>query len=94
MPYASKPLTPGASPWHAFGAELRRARLAADISQARLGDMITYSPSLIGRIEKAERRPSAEFVRRAEAVLDTGGALTRARDKAIAEDIGLGESGN
>ncbi|MEU8264000.1 helix-turn-helix transcriptional regulator [Micromonospora sp. NPDC048999] len=62
---------------HYFGAELRRLRERANLSQARLGAMIRYSADLVRRVETADRFPSQEFVDACDKALAAGGALTR-----------------
>jgi transcriptional regulator with XRE-family HTH domain len=44
-----------------FGAELRRTRVAAGMSQDQLGRALSFSGDLIGKIETCERAPSSEF---------------------------------
>jgi transcriptional regulator with XRE-family HTH domain len=49
------------SPMAFFGAELRRTRVAAGMSQDQLGRALSFSGDLIGKIETCERAPSSEF---------------------------------
>jgi transcriptional regulator with XRE-family HTH domain len=49
-----------------FGAELRRARLAAGMSQEQLGHALSYSGDLIGKVEISERVPTPEFAGRCD----------------------------
>ncbi|MGI5454401.1 helix-turn-helix domain-containing protein [Streptomyces sp. CA-249302] len=70
-------LDPGASPLDYYGYELRRYREAASLTQRQLGDILNYTGSLIGQIETARKLPTLEFSERADAALDTGGALSR-----------------
>ena len=44
-------LTPGASPTHFFGSEVRRAREAAGMPQAELGALVPCDKSVVSRIE-------------------------------------------
>jgi transcriptional regulator with XRE-family HTH domain len=44
-----------------FGAELRRARVAAGMSQDQLGRTLSFSGDLVGKIETCERSPAPEF---------------------------------
>jgi DNA-binding XRE family transcriptional regulator len=44
-----------------FGAELRRVRVAAGMSQEQLGRELNFSGDLIGKIETSDRAPSPEF---------------------------------
>jgi transcriptional regulator with XRE-family HTH domain len=60
-----------------FGAELRRLRTAAGMSQEELGQQISYSGSLVGMVETARRAPTRDFAERCDAALETGGALAR-----------------
>ncbi|GGK36433.1 hypothetical protein GCM10010124_31350 [Pilimelia terevasa] len=68
-------LTPSASTLHYFGAELRRLRTAAGLSQAELGRKIRYTADTVRRCETAERVPSDRFVTDCDTVLGAGGAL-------------------
>jgi transcriptional regulator with XRE-family HTH domain len=72
---APRELTPYRSPAHYFGAELRRLRMAAGLSQNRLGHEINYSGALIGKIEKGERWPQPDLVRRCDETLGAQGDL-------------------
>jgi transcriptional regulator with XRE-family HTH domain len=49
------------SPLAFFGAELRRARLAAGMSQEQLGRALSFSGDLVGKIETSERAPTPDF---------------------------------
>ncbi|WP_281180006.1 helix-turn-helix domain-containing protein [Nocardia amamiensis] len=60
-----------------FGAELRHWRLLRGMSHNQLGAVSHDSGSLIGKVEKAQRRPSRDFVRRMDNALETGGVLER-----------------
>ncbi|WP_370382276.1 helix-turn-helix domain-containing protein [Catenulispora sp. GAS73] len=70
-----RPLNPELSPRHRFGCELRRKRLAQRLSLAALGGKINYSGDLLGRVEKAERRPSVHLVEALDRALGAGGEL-------------------
>lgn len=70
-------LQPSLSERHFFGAELRRLRERANLSQARLGVMIRFSADLVRRVETADRFPSREFAEACDKALATGGALMR-----------------
>jgi transcriptional regulator with XRE-family HTH domain len=74
---APRELNPTASPLSLFGAELRRCRNALGLSQEQLGGRIAFSPSLVGSIERARRRPSPAFAQRCEEVLNLNGELLR-----------------
>jgi transcriptional regulator with XRE-family HTH domain len=73
----SRDLDPAASVLAFFGAELRRLRADADLSQEQLADRVNYSAALVGMIETARRMPSRDFADRADDALQTGGVLAR-----------------
>jgi transcriptional regulator with XRE-family HTH domain len=77
---SSREFDPGASTLAFFGAELRRHRTAAGMSQDDLGRAISYSGALVGRVEMAERMPSQDFADRCDEALSTGGFFGRFRD--------------
>ncbi|MGC0332278.1 transcriptional regulator with XRE-family HTH domain [Streptomyces sp. SAI-170] len=70
-------LDPGASPLDYYGFELRRHREAAGLTQRQLGEVVSYTGSLIGQIETARKVPTLEFSERVDAALGTGGLLSR-----------------
>ncbi|MCT7354015.1 helix-turn-helix domain-containing protein [Streptomyces sp. 15-116A] len=70
-------LDPGASPLDYYGFELRRLREAAGLTQRQLGEIVSYTGSLIGQIETARKLPTQEFSERVDAALGTGGLLSR-----------------
>ncbi len=74
---AARELDPSSSVLAFFGAELRRLRVAAGVSQEDLAQHIAYSASLVGMIETARRAPARDFAERCDVALDTGGALAR-----------------
>src|SRR5258707_9185017 len=59
-------LDPGSSPLAFFGAELRRARSAAGLSQEQLGQRVGYSAAQVGKVETGERAPSQDFAKRCD----------------------------
>jgi transcriptional regulator with XRE-family HTH domain len=77
---SARELDPGASTLAFFGAELRRHRIAAGLSQDDLGRAISFSGALVGRVEMAERMPSQDFADRCDEALGTGGFFGRFRD--------------
>ncbi|WP_431923738.1 helix-turn-helix domain-containing protein [Micromonospora wenchangensis] len=77
MGQTPRTLQPSLSERHFFGAELRRLREQAKLSQARLGAMIRFSSDLVRRVETADRFPSREFVEACDRALAAGGALVR-----------------
>jgi transcriptional regulator with XRE-family HTH domain len=74
---ALRDLDPSSSVVAFFGAELRRLRSAASMSQEDLGQQVAYSGSLVGMVETARRAPTRDFAERCDDALGTGGALAR-----------------
>lgn len=70
-----KELDPNASPTARFGAELRKYRLAANLTQAQLADRIGYSKSRIGNVERGDENPTYELIELCEKALGLEGAL-------------------
>ncbi|MEV6149019.1 helix-turn-helix transcriptional regulator [Nonomuraea sp. NPDC052129] len=71
MPAARK-LDPNASRTAAFGAELRRLREEAGLTQADLGRRAGYSASQIGAVEVGKRSPTEQFLTECEKALGAG----------------------
>ncbi|MFC9911231.1 multiprotein-bridging factor 1 family protein [Streptomyces sp. NPDC059862] len=74
-----------------FGEELRRRRIAANMSLADLARTVHYSKGYLSKIETCAKIPAPGLARRCDAVLDAGGALAalvpdRARPEAPAEE--------
>src|SRR5438309_12117887 len=61
----------------AFASELRHWRDLRGLSQKRLAAAMSYDASYISKIEGGQQRPSAGFARRADEVLEAGGAIER-----------------
>jgi transcriptional regulator with XRE-family HTH domain len=70
-------LRPQQSPRHYLGAELRAWRQLRQFSLARLGRMVHVSGDLLGKVEKAQRWPSEDLIRRCDSALGAAGTLTR-----------------
>jgi transcriptional regulator with XRE-family HTH domain len=51
-----------------FGAELRRARVAAGLSQDQLGLKLVFSGDTVGKVETSERAPTPDFAARCDTV--------------------------
>jgi transcriptional regulator with XRE-family HTH domain len=58
---AAKPLDPGASPMHFFGAEVRQARVAAGLTLTDLGARVPCDASTVSRIEAGVLGPTRRF---------------------------------
>jgi len=58
-----------------FGTELRRLRLAADMSLARFAEPLHYSKGYLSRIETGRQPPTAALARRCDALLGADGRL-------------------
>lgn len=56
-------LTPGASPAHHFGSEVRRAREAAGMTQSQLGDLVPCDKATVSRTEAGMIPPTEPFAR-------------------------------
>jgi DNA-binding XRE family transcriptional regulator len=68
-------LDPSAGPLQFFGAELRRARAAAGLSQDQLGQRLGYSGALVGKVEMGERAPSQDFAEGCDRTFPDAGGL-------------------
>ncbi|MFD4534885.1 Scr1 family TA system antitoxin-like transcriptional regulator [Kitasatospora sp. NPDC058397] len=68
-------LDPSASSLAAFGAQLRKARQAAGMTQAELGRLMSLSDSQISNLERGARSPTLDWVIEVDRVLNTGGTL-------------------
>jgi transcriptional regulator with XRE-family HTH domain len=71
----NRELDPSAGPLEFFGAELRRARIAAELSQELLGKQVGYSGAQVGKVETGERAPSQDFAQNCDQVLPEAGGL-------------------
>jgi transcriptional regulator with XRE-family HTH domain len=68
-------LDPSAGPLQFFGAELRRARTAAGLSQDQLGQRLGYSGAQVGKVETGERAPSQDFAEGCDRALPEASGL-------------------
>lgn len=72
---APKELDPTASPAARFGADLRKYRYTAKLTQAQLADLIGYSKSRIGNVERGDENPTRELIELCENALGLEGSL-------------------
>jgi transcriptional regulator with XRE-family HTH domain len=70
-------LDPNASPLAFLGAELRRCRKRAGLSQPQLSELTSYSTSMISKIERAQRPASRDFAYECDRVFDLDGHFAR-----------------
>lgn len=70
-------LEPGAPVPVFFGAELRRYRKLAGLSQEELGERVGCTGALVGMVETALRMPGLQLTVVCDRVLGTGGSLAR-----------------
>jgi transcriptional regulator with XRE-family HTH domain len=82
-------LSPYRSLWHFLGAELRVWRLRRGLAQDALGLRVHASGDLVRKVEVGERTPTAELITACDAVLDTGGVLSRLRALAVADPFSV-----
>ncbi|WAL72490.1 helix-turn-helix transcriptional regulator [Kitasatospora sp. YST-16] len=71
------PLDPTRSPAAFYGAELRRLREKAGLSQQELADLVFISGTYVSQLEKATRRPQEDLSRQLDAALEGDGHLER-----------------
>jgi transcriptional regulator with XRE-family HTH domain len=64
-----------------FGAELRRRRLAAGWSLAKLAHAVHYSTGQLSKLENGHKFANQQFARVCDGCLDAGGALVAAWDR-------------
>ncbi|KOV70290.1 XRE family transcriptional regulator [Streptomyces sp. NRRL WC-3618] len=69
--------------WEFFGAELKRRREEAGLTQVELGAMVFISGGYIGQFEQAIRRPQLDVAMRIDDVLQTAGFFERTWRKLI-----------
>jgi transcriptional regulator with XRE-family HTH domain len=71
--------------WEFFGAELKRRREDAGITQVELGARVFVSGGYIGQFEQAIRKPQLDVAQRIDGVLQTDGIFERLCRKLIDE---------
>jgi peptide deformylase len=62
----------------AFAAALAQWRVDRGMSKKQLAARMSFDPSYVSHVEGRRHRPTEDFARRAESVLDAGGAIWRA----------------
>ncbi|PSK98974.1 helix-turn-helix protein [Murinocardiopsis flavida] len=63
--------------WKRYGAEVRKWRELAQLTQTRLAAKVSLSSSAVSYIEAGVLRPQADHAHALDAALDAGGALVR-----------------
>ncbi|GIJ21992.1 peptide deformylase [Micromonospora lutea] len=58
-----------------FAAELARHRTERGLSKKQLANLMGFDPSYVSHVEGRRHRPTEDFARRAEAVLEASGAI-------------------
>ncbi|MFC5216941.1 helix-turn-helix domain-containing protein [Streptomyces coerulescens] len=71
--------------WEFFGAELKRRRENAGITQVELGSRVFVSGGYIGQFEQAIRKPQLDVAQRIDEALQTDGIFERLWRKLIKE---------
>ena len=69
--------------WEFFGAELKRRRENAELTQVELGARVFVSGGYIGQFEQAIRKPQLDVAQRIDEVLQTDGIFERLCRKLI-----------
>ncbi|MDT0319897.1 helix-turn-helix domain-containing protein [Streptomyces millisiae] len=69
--------------WEFFGAELKRRREDAELTQDDLGRKVFCSGSYIGQFEAAFRKPQLEHAQRFDEIFQTGGLFERMCEELI-----------
>ncbi|HEX5596558.1 MAG TPA: peptide deformylase [Micromonosporaceae bacterium] len=58
-----------------FASELTRWRVARGLTKKSLANRMNFDPSYVSHVEARRHRPTADFARRAEMILEAGGAI-------------------
>jgi transcriptional regulator with XRE-family HTH domain len=75
-----------------YAEELTRWRQQRGLSKLKLATLMTYDRSYVSHVESCNLPPTEDFTKRAEAVLDTGGALLARWEAYEAAKIGSSRS--
>ena len=81
-----KTLTPDLTPVHRFGAELRRLRIRAGMSQPQLASAVYTSKSTLSRAETGVRLLARDLAEACDTLVDAGGLLISAWEDAARAD--------
>ncbi|MEU6439988.1 helix-turn-helix transcriptional regulator [Streptomyces sp. NPDC047046] len=73
--------------WQHFGAELRRMRESAGLTQAELASLVFVSASYIAQFEAGRRKPMTDVARRLDEALKSDGTLLRIVTKLVTPEI-------
>jgi transcriptional regulator with XRE-family HTH domain len=68
---------PSEKPLVLLGVEMRKHRKRTGLSQDKLAEVVQFSQSLIGFVERGQRSPSRNFMQRYDDALESGGELVR-----------------
>ncbi|UYQ62038.1 helix-turn-helix domain-containing protein [Streptomyces peucetius] len=68
---------PRQAAWEFFGAELKRRREVAELTQEELGARVFVSGGYIGQFEQAIRKPQSDVAQRIDEILQTDGIFER-----------------
>ena len=74
---------PRQAAWEFFGAELKRRREGASLTQEELGGRVFVSGGYIGQFEQAIRKPQLDAAQRIDEILQTDGIFERMCRKLI-----------
>ncbi|WP_197048843.1 helix-turn-helix domain-containing protein [Streptosporangium roseum] len=70
-----------------FGRELRRRRLAADLTLADLFGLVHYSKGQLSKVERGIKAPSRELARLCDVALDAGGRLAASIGSSVRRSV-------
>ena len=83
----ARDLDPGSSPAAFLGAELRRARVAAGMSQEQFSRSLGFDRTVITKAETGERPPSPEVAAAIDLVTADQAVQQRSRDEAVSAAV-------
>src|ERR1700754_4021863 len=75
LPPPTSPISPIERAAESFAAELSRWRVERGLTKKQLATQMGFDPSYVSHVEGRRHRPTEDFARRAEAVLQAGGAI-------------------